>query len=68
MNLELLRNIRIARKVRQAEIAFALGYKSKSAYCSMETGVHGIRADQIPVIAKCLSMTDEEKLAVFFPD
>ena len=69
MDLELLRQIRKDRKIRQEEVGVALGYKSPSgAYCSIETGVHKATTDQIPIIAKALRMTDQEKLAVFFPE
>ena len=52
----------------QAEVAKAIGYKSKSCYCSMEVGLYAIDTGTANKIADFLHMTDLEKLAVFFPD
>ncbi|WP_379701981.1 helix-turn-helix domain-containing protein [Mediterraneibacter gnavus] len=67
-NLELLREIRKSRGKTQAEVAEAIGYKSKSCYCSMEVGLYAIDTGTANKIADFLNMTDLEKLAVFFPD
>ncbi len=68
MNLELLREIRKDKGMTQQDMADAIGYTSKSAYCQMETGTSRISAETANKIAKALTMTDEQKLAVFFPD
>lgn len=67
-NLELLRQIRKDRGKTQGDVAEALGYKSKSCYCSMEIGLYTIDTGTANKIANFLNMTDLEKLAVFFPD
>ena len=66
MNLELLRNLRREKKITQATMSEALGKKSKSGYCMMESGEVQIRADQLPTICDTIGMTDEQKLAVVF--
>lgn len=68
MNLELLREIRISKKVTQTEMGAYLGYKSKSGYCNLETGVAKISTETANKIAAKLEMTNEQKLAVFLPD
>lgn len=68
MNLELLREIRKSKNVTQEQMAECLGYKSKSAYCNLETGVVKISTEAATKIAAKLEMTPEQKLAVFLPD
>lgn len=68
MNTQLLRDIRIRRKKTQADMAKALGYANKSAYCLIETGVNKVTTDTASKIATELSMTRDEKLAVFLEE
>ncbi len=68
MNTQLLRDIRISRKKTQADMAKALGYANKSAYCLIETGVNKVTTDTASKIATELSMTRDEKLAVFLEE
>ena len=68
MDLELLRKIRLERGVKQKDIGDALHFKSKSGYCSLETGVRPIRLDQAIIVANCLSMNGKEFLTVFCPE
>lgn len=66
-NLELLRDIRRSKGRTQQDVGEALGYKSKSTYCSMELGTYAIDVGVADKIAQYLEMTDQEILAVFFP-
>ena len=68
MNTQLLRDIRIRRKKTQADMAKALGYANKSAYCLIETGVNKVTTETASKIATELSMTRDEKLAVFLEE
>ncbi len=68
MNLELLRDIRKSKGITQEQMAEYLGYKSKSAYCNLETGLVKISTEAANKIAAKLGMTAEQKLAVFLPD
>lgn len=68
MNLELLREIRKSKGVTQEQMAEYLGYKSKSAYFNLETGIVKISTEAANKIAAKLEMTAEQKLAVFLPD
>lgn len=66
MNRELLKEIRLQRGKTQGEVAAAIGYKAKSAYCSIETGVNGVSTETAAKIATALNMSDDEKILVFF--
>ena len=68
MNTQLLRDIRIRKKKTQADMAKALGYANKSAYCLIEIGVNKVTTDTASKIATELSMTRDEKLAVFLEE
>lgn len=68
MNLELLREIRKRQGVTQGQMAEYLGYKSKSAYFNLETGLVKISIDTANKIAARLDMTVDEKLMVFMSD
>lgn len=65
LNRKLLKEIRLQRGKTQEEMAAAIGYKSKSAYCSIETGVNGVSTETAAKIATVLDMSDSEKVLVF---
>ena len=68
MNTQLLRDIRIRKKKTQADMAKALGYSNKSAYCLIEIVVNKVTTDTASKIAAELHMTRDEKIAVFLDE
>jgi transcriptional regulator with XRE-family HTH domain len=55
MNLVILKDLRKMKKIKQREMADCLGI-TQSTYHKLETGVHPLKVEQLPIIAKKLGV------------
>ena len=52
LNLDLIKNKRIERKITLQEMALLLGFKKATTYSNYENGVHLLKANMLPLLAE----------------
>lgn len=68
MNLELLKEERIKKGFSQSHMAKALGFKSRSSYFFIETGVTSVTVDLAKKISVVLGLSKEKFLEIFYEE
>ncbi|MBD5477853.1 MAG: helix-turn-helix transcriptional regulator [Lachnospiraceae bacterium] len=66
MNLELLKQERVAKGFTQKYMAEALGFKDRSSYCLIEKGKCSVDIELANRIASVLDLSDGRTFEIFF--
>lgn len=66
MDLELLKQERVAKGFTQKYMAEALGFKDRSSYCLIEKGKCSVDIDLANRIASVLNLSEQKTFEIFF--
>lgn len=66
MDLELLKQERVAKGFTQKYMAEALGFKDRSSYCLIEKGKCSVDIDLANRIASVLNLSEQRTFEIFF--